>query len=83
MGVVQPGELRSLRIVLRNRSQYTMKVRVDTSGAAEHLVASFCEQSLPPGVPRIIEVDARFLVPGEYMGEIRVSGTSIQEKSMG
>ncbi|GAX75917.1 hypothetical protein CEUSTIGMA_g3360.t1 [Chlamydomonas eustigma] len=72
MGVVQPGELRSLRVVLRNRSQYTMTVRVDTSGAADYLVAAFREQSLPPGVPRVIDVDARFLVPGEYMGEVRI-----------
>ena len=79
LGVVHPGELRSLRIVLRNRGAYAMSIRVDTSGAEEHLTAAFSEQPLPPGVPRVMDIDARFTHPGEYTGEVRIYSRVKQE----
>ena len=71
--MVQPGELRCVRVVLRNRGTYAMAIRVDTSGAASHLSVALSEQPLSSGVPRVMSVNARFEQPGEYTGEIRVS----------
>ena len=70
--MIQPGELRCLRVVLRNRGTYGLVIRVDTSGAADNLSLSFKEQPMPPGVPRVMDIDACFDQPGEYTGEIRV-----------
>jgi hypothetical protein len=58
--------------VLRNRSIYTMSLRVDTSGAASNLQCTFNEQTLPTGMPRVIEVQAQFHEPGEYTGDLLI-----------
>ena len=82
LGVMQPGELRCLRLVLRNRGTYGMAIRVDMSGAAANLALSFTEQPMPPGVPRVMDVDACFQQPGEYTGEIRVRTSSLEQTTL-
>ncbi len=71
--MVHVGEVRCLRVVLRNRGTYTMAIRIDTGGAAsDRLKVKFSEQPLSAGVPRVMDVEASFDRPGEYHGEIRI-----------
>ncbi|KAG1662466.1 hypothetical protein FOA52_009674 [Chlamydomonas sp. UWO 241] len=72
LGTCCPGELRCMRVVLRNRGQCAMLLRIDTSGAADFFVATFNEMALPPGMPRVLEIEARFDEPGEYSGSLHV-----------
>lgn len=101
MGSMRVGELRSFRVLLRNRGTYQMQIHVDATSSSFSregsysggtgdvlnggegwsgplalqpggLSCSFSELPLPAGVPRVLEVDARFEVPGEYSGEIRI-----------
>ncbi len=71
LGVMQPGELRCCRVVLRNRGLLQMWVRVDATGLP-HTTATFRETTLPPGVPRVVELSFQFPEEMEVEGELRV-----------
>eukprot|EP00955_Chlamydomonas_euryale_P087618 364310-Chlamydomonas_euryale.AAC.14 len=73
LGAVQPTEVRCARVVLRNRGRRALLVHVDTSGAdGSALSVSFNETTLPPGMPRVLDVLARFGRAGEYSGAIDI-----------
>ena len=79
VGHIKVGELRSFRILLRNRGTNTMHLRVDTIDASSHssssssgLACSFSELPMPPGVPRVLHVETRWSEKGHYQGVIRI-----------
>ena len=49
-------------------------LRIDTSAAEGWLTCAFKELPLPTGVPRVLDVQARFEETGEYTGSLQVCG---------
>lgn len=69
--MLQPLEVRSLRVVLRHRGQYKSYIKVDTN-SVPFLQCTYSDKYMVPGLPRTIDVTARFSDIGEYVGELKV-----------
>ncbi|KXZ54186.1 hypothetical protein GPECTOR_5g281 [Gonium pectorale] len=85
LGPLAPGELRQCRLALHNRGPHTLTVRVDGGGAPFCSLAHQGLASLPPGMPRHVEVTVQLppdeATPGrELLGELRLYYSSSQDR---
>jgi len=71
MGKASIGDVRNYRIVLRNRTKRKVHLEINFSGPP-WLTANFSEMPLAEGMPRVVELTARFEEEGEFNSTVEV-----------
>jgi len=72
-GVGTPGTSRHYRVSVRNRDLSRKAVIHIACHGLPFVEATFSERSLPPGIPRVIELTAKYTEVGEWLGSVIVT----------
>ena len=72
VGVVPVGAARKYRVVIRNRGGRKATIQINAANLP-FASLSYSESPLPPGLPRVIEIDCAFRAAGEWLGTVGVS----------